>query len=412
MATSTHEVIVVGAGPAGLSAAWALVKAGLRPQVLEQAGSAGASWRSHYEGLRLNTGRWLSRLPGSPLPRTAGGWPTRDDLVTLLEGMPARGGFAVQTGVEVTRIARDSQHGHWRVSDAQGKHYTSHAVVVATGGTRVPVLPDWAGQSDFAGRVLHSSAFRRADEFAGQRVLVVGCGNSAAEIASRLTAHAREVICAVRTPPHLLPKSVLGVPMAGWGLLLQHLPASVADGLLYWLQKRAIGDLTPQGLPLPTTRLSSRFSETNVLPTLYQPFSRDVREGRIRIVGTLRRFEAGMAIVDERIAVPGQPATAPLALAVDSVIAGTGFRSGLDTLIDVPGLIQADGRPVVAGAHTHADAPGLHFIGQTNPLTGQLREIRLEAEQIARALKRQSSQMNGDHTSAEMRWRSQALRAD
>jgi hypothetical protein len=67
---------------------------------------------------------------------------------------------------------------------------------------------------------------------------------------------------------------------------------------------------------------------------------------------------------------------------------------------------------VVAGAHTHADAPGLHFIGQTNPLTGQLREIRLEAEQIARALKRPSGRTGGDRAPAEMRWRSQALRAD
>ncbi len=415
MNTSVHDVIVVGAGPAGLSAAWELRHAGLTPLVLEQAATVGASWRAHYDGLRLNTGRVLSRLPGSPLPRSAGGWPTRDDLVTLLEGMPARGDFVVHTGVEVTRIARHAhvgERGLWQVSQRDGVTHSARAVVVATGGTRIPIVPTWEGQADFRGRVLHSSEFRRADEFAGQRVLVVGCGNSAAEIASRLTAHASAVICAVRTPPHLLPKSVLGIPMAGWGLLLQHLPARLTDRLLLGLQRAAIGDLSRQGLPLPRTRLSVKFGETNVLPTLYEPFSADVRAGKIRIVGTMKRFTADGVVVDDRVAVPGEAAPNSLALCVDSVILGTGFRSGLESLIDVPGIIAPDGRPRVAGAQTDAQAPGLHFIGQTNPLTGQLREIRREAEQIARVLHRQLGATDRNSANGSMRWRSHALRSD
>ncbi len=421
MDTSVHDVIVVGAGPAGLSAAWALRHAGLTPLVLEQAATVGASWRAHYDGLRLNTGRVLSRLPGSPLPRSAGGWQTRDELVKLLEGMPARGGFAVQTGINVTRIdrrahpahhVREGERGLWQVHASHGVTYSARAIVMATGGTRIPIVPTWEGQAAFRGRVLHSSEFRRADEFAGQRVLVVGCGNSAAEIASRLSAHASAVICAVRTPPHLLPKSVLGIPMAGWGLLLRHLPARLTDRLLLGLQRAAIGDLSRQGLPLPRTRLSVKFGETNVLPTLYEPFSADVRAGRIRIVGTLKRFTADGVIVDERVAVPGEPTPASLALTVDSVILGTGFRSGLESLIDVPGIIAPDGRPRVSGAQTDAQAPGLHFIGQTNPLTGQLREIRREAEQIARALQRQLSAADRSSVSGSMRWRSHALRSD
>ncbi len=412
MDTSLHDVIVVGAGPGGLSAAWELVQAGLRPLVLERTAAVGDVWRHHYNGLRLNTGRVLSRLPGSQLPLSAGGWPTRDDLVRLLESMPARGGFGVQTGVEVKRIAQDAARSLWQVSDAQGRTYTGRAVVVATGGAGQPVQPQWEGQASFRGRVLHSSAFRDAQEFAGQRVLVVGCGNSAAEIASRLTRHASAVICAVRTPPHLLPKSVLGVPMAGWGLLLRHLPDRVSDTLLYWLQKTAIGDLGPYGLPLPPTRLSVKFRQTQVVPTLYVPFSQDVRAGRIRIVGQLRRFSARSVVVDERVAASAQSAPKPVELTIDSVIVGTGFRTGLEALLDVPGLIDADGRPAVTGAQEFAAAPRLYFIGQHNPLTGQLREIRIEARRIARALGRQLGQTAPATDGSSMRWRSHALRSD
>lgn len=412
MTTSNHDVIVVGAGPGGLSAAWELVQAGLRPLVLERTSAVGDVWRSHYDGLRLNTGRRLSRLPGSPLPASSGGWPTRDDLVALLAGMPARGRFSVQTGIEVTRIGWDAATAQWQVSDAAGHLHGGRAVVVATGGARVPVMPAWEGQHEFSGRVLHSSAFRDAKAFAGQRVLVVGCGNSAAEIASRLTAHASAVVCAVRTPPHLLPKSVLGIPMAGWGLLLRHLPERLSDTLLHWLQKTAIGDLAPYGLPLPSRRLSEKFRESQAVPTLYVPFSENVRAGRIRIVGALRRFGKHSVVVDDRVDTPGAPAARPLELSVDSVIAGTGFRSGLEQLIAVPGLIDAQGRPAVTGAAEFAGAPRLYFIGQHNPLTGQLREIRIEASQIARRLQQQLKHAPAAGSAEPMRWRSQALRSD
>ncbi len=383
MSHSIHDVIVVGAGPGGLSAAWELVRAGFRPLVLEQSAAVGDVWRNHYDGLRLNTGRLLSTLPGSPLPRSAGGWPTRDDLAQLLETMPARGKFTVQTGIEVRRIERRAANDQWVVTDSAGHSYVSAAVVVATGGSRIPVVPDWISRTTFDGRLLHSSAFRHAREFTGQRVLVVGCGNSAAEIASRLTEFASEVICSVRTVPHLLPRSVLGIPMAGWGLLLRHLPERVADALLSGLQRIAIGDLSAQGLPLPRTRLSRKFRETNVLPTLYVPFSADVRAGRIRIVGQLRNIEAGLAVVDERVQHDEREAMRQISIGVDAIILGTGFRTGLQELIQIPGLIDAQGRPAVTGAQQHPKAPRLFFIGQSNPLTGQLREIRIEAKKIA-----------------------------
>jgi putative flavoprotein involved in K+ transport len=389
MSHAVHDVLVVGGGPAGLSAAYDLVRAGRTPLVLERTRAVGDVWRHHYDGLRLNTGRVLSRLAGESIPRKAGGWPSRDDFVRHLEGFPARGGFEVVTGVEAQRVTRATS-GQWEVHAADGRVFRAGTVVVATGGSRVPVVPAWTGLDTFRGRILHASAFRSAAEYRGQRVLVIGSGNSAAEIASRLTEHAAEVTCAVRTPPHLLPKSVLGIPMAGWGLVLRHLPAAWADGMMLALQRFTFGDLGFRGLPLPKTRLSVKFGETNVVPTLYEGFARDVKAGRIRIVGELRRFEGDEVVVDASVAARDGTSTTTR-LRPDVVVAGTGYRSGLRELIDVPGLIDEHDRPRVTGAAQHPSAPGLFFIGQSNPLTGQLREIRLEAAAIGQALRRRKA---------------------
>jgi len=382
-----EDVLVVGGGPAGLSVARALVQAGRKPLVLERAGAVGAAWRNHYEGLRLNTGRVLSSLAGEAIPRSAGGWPTREAFVRYLESFPEKGGLPVITGVQVERVGRDgAQHG-WRVDAADGRRFTAPAVVVATGGSRVPVVPQWQGASSFAGRLLHASAFRSPEPLRGLRVLVVGCGNSGAEIASRLVPHAAEVPCSVRTPPHLLPRSVLGVPMAGWGLVLRHLPAAWADSLMLGLQRVVFGNLAHRGLPLPCTRLSVKFGETNVVPTLYEDFARHVRAGGIRIVGEVVRFAGEEMEVEASVRGAGAGA-GTARLRPDVVVAATGYRSGLRELIDVPGLVDDRDRPGVTSGAEHPQAPGLFFIGQSNPLTGQLREIRLESRAIARALGR------------------------
>lgn len=382
MTSRPDDVVIVGAGPAGLSLAWSLKRLGISPRVFEKTAMVGDVWRNHYEGLTLNTGRHFSRLTGDRIPASAGRWPTRDDMVRLLSSYPERGNFSVETGVEVTGVRLDNSAGLWEIGLCDRAPVQTRIVALAVGMSRLPTVPRWPGLDTFRGSLIHSSEFRRAADYAGKSVLVVGSGNSGAEIASRLAEHA-DVTISIRTPPHILPRSVLGVPLAAIGAVLRRLPAAWADGLLDILQRIFVGDLSSFGLPRQDAGVSRKFAKSHVTPTLYPQFARDVRNARIKVVGAVDSFDGNVVLVEERA---GSAGGQKIALRPDLVVAATGFRSGLADIVSVPGQDLPPDWPGGAG-DAAADLPHLHLIGQQNPLSGQLNEIRIEAERIAHTIK-------------------------
>ncbi len=382
-----HDVTVIGAGPAGLSVAYELVRSGLKPLVLERTGAVGDVWRNHYDGVRLNSGRYFSALSGSKFPLSAGSWPSREEVVRLLETFPARGGFTVQTNTDIEKVSYDRQRDVWHIISTEGKQFESRAVVMAIGGCRIPVIPDWEGLRTFPGEIIHSSKFKNTQAYTGKQVLVVGSGNSAAEIASRLAGHASSVTVSVRTAPHILPKSIYGIPLIGIGVWTRYWPTRWVDGILRFLQHRMIGDLSAHGLPYPSLPLSKQYAINNVVPILYRPFIDDVRAGRIHIVGPIQKITGKTVEVFQRIQTAQHNDTDVVTLEPDVIIVGTGFRTGISKLVKIPGITDKDDRVVFSGDQEHPNAPRLYFIGQINPLSGLLREIRLEAGRIAQKLK-------------------------
>jgi putative flavoprotein involved in K+ transport len=102
--TPGRKVLIVGAGPGGLAVAAAMGSAGVPATIVERATSVGSSWRGHYDRLHLHTARFLSGLPGMPIPRRAGSWVSRDDFVAYLDAYALRHALDVRTGTEVLRI--------------------------------------------------------------------------------------------------------------------------------------------------------------------------------------------------------------------------------------------------------------------------------------------------------------------
>jgi putative flavoprotein involved in K+ transport len=368
------DVVVIGAGPAGLAAAGALRHHGIGATVLERSDAVGASWRGHYERLHLHTVRWLSHLPGYKLPRRYGNWVSRDDLVEYMEDYVAAHNLDVRTGVEVERLERDGER--WVVHTNNGG-FTAGRVIIGTGYNKHPFLPDWPGLESYTGDLLHSAYYKNPEPYVGKNVLVVGTGNSGAEICVDLIeGGAAHVQMSVRTPPTVLLRDSNGLPGQALGLVFRQLPVPVMDRLWPVIQKAAVGDLSKHGLPNPPPGAYSKFMRDDVTPILDVGLVPMLKKGKVEVVPAVDSFDgADVVLADGRRIQP------------DAVIAGTGFKRGLEPLVGDFGLIEPQkGRPIVHGAETHPNAPGLHFIGYTNPVSGMLREIAIDARRIAKAI--------------------------
>ncbi|MPV51160.1 SidA/IucD/PvdA family monooxygenase [Pseudactinotalea sp. HY160] len=344
-----QPVVVIGSGPAGLATAAELTRRGVGAVVLEQGAGIGAAWAARYDGLRFNTSRLHSALPGAPFERAWGQFPTRDQYVGYLAAYARSRHVRVRTHARVERL--DRRGGTWRVTTPAGILTTRH-VVVACGRFNVPVLPDWARRERFGGRLMHAVDYRNAAPLAGQRVLVVGAGSTGMEIAHELVGVAGTVWLSVRTPPTILFRMMLGAPGDLPVPVMMHLPPAWVDRLLRPMQRRVVGNLAPYGLPEasagPMTRLRDRGGIG--VAVVDPPVVDSIRSGAIRVVPAVDSLEGEHArLADGRRLRP------------DVVIAATGYRTGLEPLVGRFGVLDERGEPVERTGRE--SAPGLRFVG-------------------------------------------------
>ncbi|WP_408055871.1 flavin-containing monooxygenase [Streptomyces lycii] len=377
--TLTSPVYVIGGGPGGLATAAALGRLGVRAVVLEKSDAVGASWRRHYDRLELHTTRRLSALPGLPVPRRYGRWLGRDDVVRYLEEYAEHHRLETVTGVEVSRVEPVERAGvpGWLLRATGGRELLARAVVVATGYNHTPYVPDWAGRDAWGGELLHAGHYRNAEPYAGRDVLVVGVGNTGADIAVDLAeGGASRVRLAVRTPPHIVRRSTAGWPAQRSGILVRRLPRPVVDRVARVMCRLSVPDLAEHGLPRPEKGLYTRVRE-GAIPVQDVGLVEAVRSGAVEPVAAVDSFEDGKVVL-----------TDGSRIAPDAVIAATGYRRGLTELVGHLGVLDERGRPRAHGRRTLPGAPGLHFTGYTNPISGTLREIALDAHRIAKAVAR------------------------
>lgn len=189
------DVVVIGGGQSGLSVGYHLARRGLRFVILEADPRVGDVWRRRWDSLRLFTSAHYDGLDGMPFPAPAGSFPTKDEMADFLEAYVARFDLPVRTGVKVDRLSR---HGdHYRI-DAGELRFEADQVVVAMASYQKPKLPVFA--RDLAPHVvqLHSHEYRNPDQLREGGVLIVGAGNSGAEIAIDLAARGHEAARAGR----------------------------------------------------------------------------------------------------------------------------------------------------------------------------------------------------------------------
>ncbi|MEU1270387.1 NAD(P)/FAD-dependent oxidoreductase [Streptomyces sp. NPDC005799] len=374
---SDRPVYVVGGGPAGLSVAYALRAKGIRAVVLEKSDQVGAAWRRHYDRLHLHTTRRLSALPGLPIPRRFGRWVARDDVVRYLEKYAEVHELEIVTGVEVSRIERTPDGTGWLLHATGGRELTGAAVVVATGYNHTPYVPEWPGLGQYTGDFVHAGDYRNPEPYAGRDVLVVGVGNTGAEIAVDLVeGGAARVRLSVRTTPHIVRRSTAGWAAQYTGVLVRRLPVGLVDRLARPMAKLSVPDLSAQGLARPDTGLYSRARE-GAIPVQDVGLIDAVRKGKVEVVAAVDGFESGKVVLADGTLV-----------SPEAVVAATGYVRALEGLVGHLGVLDERGRPVAHGARAPQQAPGLHFTGFTTPISGTLREVAMDAEKIAKAIVR------------------------
>jgi putative flavoprotein involved in K+ transport len=380
---SHAEVVVIGAGPGGLAVAAALGERGVEALVVDRAADVGSSWRNHYERLHLHTPRRWSGLPRHPIPPRFGRWVARENVVRYLEEYVDHHRLRLRLGTAVTRVERaavpsavnGSGTARWVVRLEDETTITANHVVVATGYNHTPVTPDWPGLDGFTGEVVLARDYRNGRPFAGRDVLVVGTGNTGTEIATDLAEHgATRVWLAVRTPPHIIRRDMLGWPAQGTGILVRRLPPKLVDRVAHGLSAVQEPDLTAYGMPRASPGLYSRVLEGRV-PVQDVGIVDAIRTRRVEPVAAVESFDGAEVVLSNGSR-----------LRPDAVLVAAGYRAGLEPLVGDLGVLDGRGLPVVHGAHEPPGAVGLWFTGFTNPISGMLRELRIDGERISAAI--------------------------
>jgi putative flavoprotein involved in K+ transport len=304
-----RQVVVVGGGQAGLAAGYFLHRAGLDFVILDVEPAPGGAWRHAWDSLHLfSPGQWSS-LPGWPMPPVEDTYPSRDQVISYLTTYEQRYALPVRRPVHVERIVHAADH--LRLITDAGT-WTASAVVSATGNWRHPFIPVYAGVEHFRGRQIHSAIYRSASEFAGLDVLIVGGGNSGAQITAEVSRVARTHWVTL-TPPTFLPDDVDG------RVLFERATArwkAEQEGREAYVPAGGLGDIVMLA-PVRNARARGALSTD-------RPFSRFVEHGVI--------WEDGSRS------------------SVDAVIWCTGFRANLAHLAAL-GIVEADGRVIVKGGH-------------------------------------------------------------
>jgi putative flavoprotein involved in K+ transport len=343
---AVRDVVVVGAGPAGLAVAHGLRRRGIHPVLLER-DRIGSTWAQAYDHLRLHTRREAAALPGLRFPAGTSTFPRAAEMHAYLRAYAERFGLDVREGVEVTAVARAPVG--WRLTTPAGA-WRGRVLVWAAGIWAAPVAPSLPGRAAFGGEVLHVRDYGGPEAFRGRRLLVVGAGNSGKDVAAAAVGIAASVTIAVRGGVVTVPYPNLVSQRSG--SLWRRLPPPWADAGLRRL-RRAFPEL---GLAWPDG------SMTEAVPVVGFELVEAVRAGRVAVRPAVAGFEAaGVRFADGSVA------------PFDAVVWATGFRPATDP---IAAYLDADGAPT---------APGLHVVGARYPtLETWLQQLRREAPAVAR----------------------------
>ncbi|MFV0458344.1 MAG: flavin-containing monooxygenase [Actinomycetales bacterium] len=360
---------IIGAGAAGISALQQLREAGFEVDCFEKTARVGGHWHTDYDALHLITSRDMTHFDGFPMPASYPHFPRRDQVRSYIESYSAHHGHydIIHFDTEVLSVSPAPGDGPigsagWHVVTSRGDEGIYDGVLVANGHLWDKSVPEVDGE--FTGIQLHSSEYRNTTDLAGQRVLVVGAGNSGCDLAVDCAQHRFEVDVVMRKGIHFQPKTYFGVPRAELTWLSQFSPQE-QDLINRLLARVSIGQNSDYpGMPMPRSQtLAGGATTVNDLLLYWVHHGRiGIRPGISRFSGTLVHFEDGTACE------------------YDSILWATGFKVTLGFL-DQHLITWRNQVPVrYAGGILPEGVEKLYFVGLIAPRGPQ---INIYAEQAA-----------------------------
>lgn len=347
---------------------------GLPFTILEASDYIGVAWRNHYDRLHLHTVKQCSALPHLPYPASYPTYPSRLQVVEYLEQYAEHFDIKPRFNQRVTGIRRGTD-GAWQVQ-TETDLFTAENVVVSTGYNRLPNRPDLPGLSDFRGIVWHSADYRNGAAFRHEDVLVVGMGNTGAELALDLLEHDARPVISVRSPVNLVRRDMFGRPTQPSAIFLNNFPNWFYDFVTGISQKLTVGDLSAYGLGKPD-RPASADTRRGKIPVIDLGTLDQIKAGRIAVAPGIRRVNAKTVTFADGSERP-----------FDAIVLATGYRPGLTSILDETlsaAVLNERGYPKSL-SFTSPELRGLYFLGFATPLTGILYNIGIDSATITHNL--------------------------
>ncbi len=366
------NVLIIGAGPAGIASAYALRQAGISYRLIDRAGEVASTWNSLYPSLRLNTTRFFSHMTGKKFPLWYGLYPTGKQYHRYLVEYAREQGIQPEFGVQVNRVAPEGDL--WRVETNLGVDCYP-AVISATGRFGNPIWPEIDGMDDFTGQMLHAHEFTNAADFAGKRVMVVGNGPSGVDISIDVGKVSPPSSIAIRSGIVLRPRYPLGLSTHVWMMIGELLPEKWGHWLVEKVSNLRYTHQTRYGLKLPGDKDSG-----SAIPYRGPELIHAIRDGYVIPVDAPIRFSDKTAFLAD-----GSQ------LEIDAVIMATGYQPVLSTYLDMDYDTDDQGWPLRdLEAHPNGREvlghPGLYLVGVFYKGKGAMYNFNVEARIAAKQI--------------------------
>ena len=366
-----YPVAVVGASAAGLACAARLQKAGSRHIILEKERQVATRWRQHYDRLHLHTPKRHSHLPFKKFDKDLPTYISRDDLVAYLEDYEKYFGLKPIYNTEISAAYKTDDH--W-VLESKSAAYKARKVIICTGKTNKPRMITKPGIETFPGTIIHSSSYKNGRAYDGKKVLVVGFGNSAGEIAICLAEHNAEPVLSVRAEVNVIPRDVLGIPVLQLSRLQAALPPRIGDMISFPLRKITIGDVSKYGLrqapygPMQQVALDQR------TPLINHGTLELIAAKKLKVYGDIKHISGRLITFDNG------------AEEIDDIILATGYRDDLESFLPIDMVRREDlVKPYKKRRFRGKDS--LYFCGFYLSPLGMLGEINKESRHIIKDIK-------------------------